>query len=270
MQRAVSESDIFPDTMRDDIERAVAMWPQVSASIDDFSAWVQEHAPEPDHLGDVFLAWAAVSRDEHAVSEVDSWVREVATRAVSVTGVRNYEPSDLEQDLLQLLIVGTVTRPPRLSSYGGRGPLKAWVRSCALRECLMRRRRASVSEEVVAVSAQLTAEDDDPELRALKARDRHAFGDALADAFRQLESSTRTLLRYYYVDGLDQQQIALIYGVHHATISRRLDRARDSIRQYTRETLSSAGHGPAVWGLVQSQLHVSLRSLLRSTAVDEG
>ncbi len=241
----------------------MSTWPQVQGSETEFAQYVAEQPASVEHLSDVYLAWSALRGQDTAVRELGRWIGELSSRAVRATGVKGYEPSDLEQDLLQIVLVGTAERAARLGQYTGRGPLRAWLRSCAIRECLMRRRRKA-ADTGADVPTHLADLGDDPELGTLKARHREAFTKALGDAFAGLDSSTRTLLRYYYLDQLDQQQIAAIYQVHHATISRRLDKARDSVLESARLVLTARGTPAQVWALVQSRLDVSLQSLLRS------
>lgn len=243
----------------------MSAWPAIGEPEAAFASFIADQEIPAEHLSDVYLAWAAVRGDDAAVREVSRWVTALAGRAVRATGVQGYEPRDLEQDLLQLLLVGTAERDARLKQYAGKGPLRAWLRSCAIRECLTRRRRKTALANAD-VPAQLADLRDDPELGSLKAADREAFAKALGDAFGALDSSTRTLLRYYYLDELDQRQIALIYQVHHATISRRLDKARESIQESARLVLSTRGTPAQVWSLVRSRLDVSLQSLLQTIA----
>lgn len=250
----------------DSLAAAVAVWPGLALSASEFAAGLSDEARQSEHLADVYLARAALDADEAAMREVRALVRDLAPKAVRATGVRGYEAGDLEQDLMQLLLVGTLAKQARLRQYEGRGPLGAWLRSCAIRECLMRRRKRSADEPATDVPVALADASDDPELQALKGRDRDAFSEAIASAFASLDSATRTLLRYYYLDRLDQRQIAAIYQVHDATISRRLDKARAEVLEHARTSLLAQGTPTEVWALVRSRLDVSLGALLRTQA----
>lgn len=250
----------------DDIARAVAAWPQVQCAAAVFESCIPADLERPDHLGDLYVATAALAGDAAAVRVISAWVAELSPRAIRATGVQAYEPNDLEQDLVQMLVVGGAERPPKLTQYAARGPLRAWLRSCALRQCLDRRRRKSPETAAAAMPTLLADSRADPELRVLKARDREAFVAALETAFAALDSSTRAILRYYYLDKLDQRKIATIYDVHVATISRRLDKAREHVLATARKSLAEQGTPGHVWELVKSRLDVSLPTLLRSTA----
>lgn len=248
------------------ISAAVAAWPAVELSESEFAEALDEETRRSEHLADIYLARAAERRDEAAIVELRATIRDLVPKAIRATGVRGYDAGDLEQDLLQILVLGTEVRAPRLHKYAGRGPLGAWLRSCAIRECLMRRRQKSANEPGADVPVALADAADDPELRALKSRDLDAFSESISSAFASLDSSTRTLLRYYYVDQLDQRQIATIYQVHDTTISRRLEKARAQILEHARVNLAARGTPTEVWSLVQSRLGVSLGVLLRTQA----
>ncbi len=256
----------FESVEDDRIRQAVSSWPRVDLSEADFAGQLEEPLSSAAHLADLYLARAALRGDQVAVREIGSWVHELCPRAIRATGVHGYDAGDLEQDLLQQLVVGSAARPAKLDKYSGSGPLRAWLRSCAIRQCLMRRRSTLPDAPAADVPANLADPADDPELRVLKAHDREAFSTALAAAFTALDPATRTLLRYYYVDRLDQKQIAAVHQVHVATISRRLDKARAQILDAIRAALEARGTPTRVWTLVRSRLDVSLRSLLRTAA----
>jgi DNA-directed RNA polymerase specialized sigma24 family protein len=54
----------------------------------------------------------------------------------------------------------------------------------------------------------------------------------LLDAIKQLEPSLQQLLQLYYVQGLNQQQIAKQLQVQQYTISRQLTKIKRSLQQY--------------------------------------
>ncbi len=254
----------------DDLRIAAERWPNVCAPLSEFERLVAARSPGPDHVTDLYLAWAALRGDPAAVHHLGRRVRELCPRALRAAGVREYDAADLEQDLMMSLLTATDARPPILTQYTGRGTLGGWLRACAVRRCLMWRRRKSPNRNVAPIPDQLLDERADPESHSLKARDKEAFTQALSTAFAALDRSNRELLRYYYLDRLDLRQIALIYGVHLTTISRRLDKARSEVFAQTHAALAAEGSAEHIWPLVRSRLEVSLGALLKTLPPSEG
>ncbi|MGH1348666.1 MAG: sigma-70 family RNA polymerase sigma factor [Nannocystales bacterium] len=247
----------------DDVRAAAARWPDITAPPSAFVVGLRED-DAGEQLADRFLAWAALQGDPDAVHQLCQQVRTLCPRGIRAAGASAYDAGDLEQDVMTSLLIGSATRPPTLTQYDGRGPLGGWLRACVVRRCLMWRRRRSPLREASEVSDRLLGDDIDAELRSLRAEDKRLFADALAKAFADLDGADRTLLRYYYVDGLDLRQIGRILDVHPATISRRLQKGRAEILKRMQSELSEQGAADHVWRNVRSQLEVSLGTLLRT------
>jgi RNA polymerase sigma-70 factor len=77
-----------------------------------------------------------------------------------------------------------------------------------------------------------------PEVRLLREVYQESFRAALTAALRALSSEDRNLLRRHLVDRLTLQEIAVPYGVHQATIARRLATLRDAISASVRQDLA--------------------------------
>ncbi len=248
----------------DDAERVAAdAVPRLSLSVEAFRAYLCEHGIDPraTYLSDVYLSAAALAGDAWAMGELERLITAVAPQSLRATRSVDLDVTDLVQELFTTLVVGETCLPGKLVQYRGRGPLKGWLRTCAIRICLMRARR---KQYLTAEQALDTAFDpsDDPELASLKEDFRASFREALLTAFAELEPRDRNVLRYYYVDKLEQTQIASIYGVHAASISRWLANARHAVLVRTRAQLPESSK--ETWSLVCSRVDVSLRGLLRS------
>jgi len=63
------------------------------------------------------------------------------------------------------------------------------------------------------------------------------FGRALRQAFGELESQERNILRLHFLESLSLNQIGAMYQVNKSTISRRMARARETLLWRTRERL---------------------------------
>jgi RNA polymerase sigma-70 factor (ECF subfamily) len=153
----------------------------------------------------------------------------------------------------------------KISEYSGRGDLRRWVRTVALRTCLnlLRKGKAEVLVGDEQVLANLAVAGDDPELAYMKQRYRGDFKQAFVDALASLAARDQTLLRYHHVDSLNIDEIGAIYRVHRVTAYRWLEKAREAlvigIQQRLKERLRlNQGELDSVLRLIRSQLHLSL------------
>src|SRR5262249_39349937 len=134
------------------------------------------------------------------------------------------------------LLVGDGEAPPRIATYGARGPLRGWIGVAALRIALNLKRgaRRSNQEDVL---ADVVDREPDPELRHLRTLYRAELRDALAGALRALSDRARAVLRLRFVDGLELAQIGRLYGVHESTASRWIHQAIDDVSAEARRRL---------------------------------
>ena len=125
-----------------------ARWPEVATSDNDLrqlrakvSARLGEIEANPAYLADLFVAVAA----HHGDPSASQWIHQRVTAVAPMVGQRIVPPSELDEVIQRvsvLLLVG-VGGPPRIGSYGARGPLDAWLRTVILREALAVRRQAA-------------------------------------------------------------------------------------------------------------------------------
>jgi RNA polymerase sigma-70 factor (ECF subfamily) len=173
---------------------------------------------------------------------------------------------EIKQRVRDTLFVGP---DPRIRGYSGRGELRAWLRSVAVRQALKsmrddRRGGASAGDDALGAVAD---DSDDPELEHLKATYASEFNRALTDALGQLSPRERNVLKQSYLDGLSIDEIGALYRVHRATAARWIARARQVLMDETRDLLiarlqMTASEIGSVGRLVASQLDVSLSRLL--------
>ena len=109
----------------------------------------------------------------------------------------------------------------------------------------------------------------DPELAFLKSHYRDEVHRALKDALAGLDADERNVLRLHFLDGLSTERIAVVYGVHRATVARWVSRGREALLRGTHQLLTERlrigrGEVESLIGIVQSQLGLSLSSIFRA------
>jgi RNA polymerase sigma-70 factor (ECF subfamily) len=222
---------------------------------------------------DLYLACACLAGIEEAVAAFDLRCGQRIRATLGATTQGDDERREMEQRLRDILLVGTVDSPPKLSGYGGQGPLDRWVAVVAQRlvvsairsEQAERRAREGAALEP-AGEAIATAS---PEVALLKQRYRAEFETAMAEALQGAPERDRLLLRLHLVGGVAVESIGKMYGVSQSTASRWLLAAREGVSaEVTRLLLLRLGLPASelrsLAGLVASQLDLSMSRLLKT------
>ena len=255
-----------------------AAWPELAVDAKTVVAFVARQATAElaeaalDGLrpADLYLACACAQQLPGAIAAFDrDYIREVD---VALARMRIGPPrlADIKQLVRQRLFVGggtagQPTSPGKIAEYGGRGDLRRWVRSVAVRTCLNELRKGK--REVLIDDDQLIAQHamsaDDPEVEYMKRTYANEFKAAFAAALGQLGAREQTLLRYHHVDGLNIDEIGAIYRIHRVTAFRWLEKAKELLVRATLETLRGRLKLPAaelesVLRMIRSQIHLSL------------
>jgi len=255
-----------------------AAWPELAVDAKAVVAFVARQATAElaeaalDGLrpADLYLACACAQQLPGAIAAFDrDYIREVD---VALARMRVGPPrlADIKQLVRQRLFVGggtagQPTSPGKIAEYGGRGDLRRWVRSVAVRTCLNELRKGK--REVLIDDDQLIAQHamsaDDPEVEYMKRTYANEFKAAFAAALGQLGAREQTLLRYHHVDGLNIDEIGAIYRIHRVTAFRWLEKAKELLVRATLETLRGRLKLPAaelesVLRMIRSQIHLSL------------
>jgi RNA polymerase sigma-70 factor (ECF subfamily) len=259
-----------------------AAWPSLTVVAKDVVAFVARHVTAElvdgaaaqllDGLrpADLYLACACAHGDTTAINAFDrDYMREVD---IALARMRIGPPrlADVKQLVRQRLFVGggtagAPTSAGKIAEYGGRGDLRRWVRSVAVRTCLNDLRKGK--REVLVDDDQLIAQHaiaaDDPEVEYMKRTYASEFHAAFAEALRALDARDQTLLRYHHVDGLNIDEIGAIYRVHRVTAFRWLEKAKEHLVKSTLELLRARLRLPAneldsVLRMIRSQIHLSL------------
>ena len=219
---------------------------------------------------DLYLACACARQVAGAVAAFDrDYMREVDI-ALARMRLGSAKVSDVKQLVRQRLFVGggtsgAPTSAGKISEYAGRGDLRRWVRSVAVRTCLneMRKGKREVLTDDDHLIAQHAIASDDPEVQYMKQMYSAEFKAAFGVALGQLGAREQTLLRYHHVDGLNIDEIGAIYRSHRVTAFRWLEKAKEQLVKTTLETLRARLQLPpaeldSVLRMIRSQIHLSL------------
>jgi RNA polymerase sigma-70 factor, ECF subfamily len=219
---------------------------------------------------DLYLATGCAKQLTSAIVAFDrDYMREVD---IALARMRIGPPrlSDVKQLVRQRLFVGggtagTPTSAGKISEYGGRGDLRRWVRSVAVRTCLndLRKGKREILVDDDHLIAQHAVSADDPEVEYMKKTYSTEFKTAFSASLAQLGAREQTLLRYHHVDGLNIDEIGAIYRVHRVTAFRWLEKAKELLVRSTLDTLRAKLKLPAselesVLRMIRSQIHLSI------------
>jgi RNA polymerase sigma-70 factor len=191
---------------------------------------------------DLVLARACASGSEAAWTDFMAEYRPFLERCALHLAARFDWSQDAADDLVDVAwadLYGVERargqRGSKLASYAGTGPLKGWLRAVLYQIAVdyHRARRFHVPlqdglERIPAPPARDEPVDD---------RCAAAGREALERALSSLDSDGKLLLASYYLDGMTLKQIGEVLGVHEATASRRLLRARDQVRKAVERSL---------------------------------
>lgn len=266
---------------------AQSNWPGVSLAPEIFAAHLASHVdPEatPTTAMDgtctegLYLAAACLCQEPRAIKAFE---RECLSQLPRLLAHMKLDPDmvrDLQQELRARLLVAHESEPPKLAHYAGRGALERWVYASAVRLALKWLDKAENRKKVTGadegrildglVHAGAVLGPDSPETAYLKGAYREVAQAALRTAFQTLDQDQRNLFRLHYLDGLSLEKIGGLFGLHKATISRRLASTRElliqSVRHELRERLGvSESVLESLLRQLQSQLELSISGLMR-------
>jgi len=239
-----------------------AAWPGVDVDEDAFARYLAARDPvDPQHAADLYLACACAGGDQAAIA---AFLREMVPHieaAVLGLGADPAQADEVRSQLVDALLVG---ERPGVVTYAGRGQLRSWVRSIAVRTGMRHLGRTRAAQGGDDALATLAADADDPEIEHLKARYGVAFRAAFAEALAALTARQRNLLRQHYLDELTVDQLGALYRVHRATAARWVAAAREALFDDTRRRMIEAlGLAPtdydSILRLLHSQLDLSIQ-----------
>ncbi|HKE15925.1 MAG TPA: sigma-70 family RNA polymerase sigma factor [Kofleriaceae bacterium] len=264
-----------PESEAELAARGRAAWPDLEVEPVAFAGYVASRAAEAGVAAgqlcveDLYLACACAGGDDRAVEAFVRHVLPHVEAAVLSAGAGAADLEEVKGRVLDALFVAG-DRPRGIAGYAGRGRLRSWVRSIAVRTAVRyldgERRRAGPHDILDALGAA----DSDPELEHLRVRFGDAFRDAFAAALAGLSPRERNLLRQHYLDELTVDELGALYRVHRATAARWVAAAREVVFDSTRarliESLGVAGSDlDSIMRLLKSDLDVSIARWLAAS-----
>jgi RNA polymerase sigma-70 factor (ECF subfamily) len=225
------------------VERSLAHRFPVAASDSETAAYL-----ESLHADDLGLACACIDGHDGAW---EHFIRELRPQlyhaARTIAGDDGRELADSLYGELFGLPGKDGVRRSLLAHYHGRSRLITWLRSVLVQRHIDRvrvtRRLEPLEDESSgsAYAASATPAELDPERDRLVGHAQQAL-DAGIDG---LEAKDRLRLRLYYGQDMTLAAIGRVLGEHEATVSRKLDKARRTLKSKTERALAARGLAPA-------------------------
>ncbi len=250
-----------------------AAWPAIPVRREQLSRYLRElsgreGSPPLDALDrpDVYLVCACLQGIPEAIEAFDRTqiepVRRILLRKMTLD-------SALLDDVLQRLrtdLFARGSRPSKLLSYSGKGKVRAWLTTVAIRAAREVLPADSKAPQTLGSVAAATART--PELEFLRATHQEHFRAAFSEAMAALSARERNLLRLHLLDGLNVDRIGATYDVHRATAARWIAAARERLVSETRRLLARrlglhVGEVDSLMALLTSQLDLSISRHLR-------
>jgi RNA polymerase sigma-70 factor (ECF subfamily) len=253
-------------------EEGRAAFPDVTLERARFAGHLERHVGDGDdtaklQVGDLYLACACAAGDARALGHFERlYMSRLGSYVARIDGASEFV-DELAQVLRARLLLAGTGKPAPILSYSGRGPLGAWLRVAATRAALDLKAKRGDEAIPVADLGETLGSSADAELKLLRSRYLADFQAVLESALASLRPKERALLRHYVVDGMTVDQIAVIHGVHRATVWRWVTAARNRVLDEARRLLGERLHLPpdALSSLMQamrSQLRVSIARVL--------
>jgi len=257
------------------VEAARTEWPTLPLPAESFIRHLAHHLPAGKAAevmrnlrgADLYLACACATEAPSALRAFEQHIlRHIPARLGKVSPTLAEE---VLQVLRERLLVGNGNTPPRIASYGGRGPLLTWVSIIAARitrELVGRDERHQLVAEPPEELARLLAPSD-PEYALLREDARQLLAESLRKAVAVLSEQERTLLRLHHFHGFTMDRLALIYGSSRSNVARKVADAREQLLERVRMELAPLLKQDqlaleSLLGLVSSRLDISLLGLL--------
>lgn len=275
-------SDALAEAVRQAFATGQAAWPNLPLGLGEFAFHIgrvldDEAARLPDaaaaavaslHAVDLFLACGAAAGLPAALSEFDTRYIKPLPFILGGVGALPGDADAVCSLLRHKLLVADGEQPPRIATYGGRGPLAAWVAIAAQRTALsLERHESALRRAHDRAMSEAIAVDLNPELRHMKARYKQAVEDGFRDALAELPDRDRALLKLGLVGGLSLDAIGAAYNIDASTVSRWLSKIRKAILDRTLALLRqrlrlTEPEAESIARLVTSQIDVSVVRLL--------
>jgi RNA polymerase sigma-70 factor, ECF subfamily len=262
-----------PDLEQQLVQRlslARARWPGVTVEAADVLRFWGECAARVDSSGPVIdalrtdellLTFACARGHTRAIAAFEADYLSQVPRFVARQRLSAAALDDLMQQLRERLFVGQGGAAPKISQYGGRGPLGGWLRVVAVRAALNLLR--GMRDDETAVERAPDVAGGDPERRYLQQRYGADLKRAIEEALMALPSKERQIIRLHILEGLPPETLATMFKVHRTTVVRWIaqlseDLLIDARGRLGRELGLSDAELDSIIGVARSQLDMTL------------
>jgi len=272
-ERARWESDDLETLLERVVEEARAELPAIQLTDATFVRYLAARAAGAPTswlldlpAADLYLACACASGDSAAIAALEK--RYFAPIEGIVRGkLDDTRAAEAMQRMREHLFVG---ERPHILDYSGRGELGKWLTITAVRAGLRVVRETKREYSLDDGAAGELVDASDVELAHLRTRYQPEFKQAFADAFAQLETRDRNLLRHSVLDGHGVDRIAELYAIHRSTASRWLAAARADLIKRTKAALRARlqvtpTELESILRVMAEQVDVTLEGILRQT-----
>lgn len=183
----------------------------------------------------LFLACACLHQRPGAIAALEKHYLARLPAVLRARGLSPMEQDDVCQEVRRHLLMGTPESGPKLAGFMGRGSLRSWIRVMAMRMVTTPKGVAHEPLEVSALEA-LRA----PEVDMERELDVHIHGSkfrqALGEVLSGLSKRDRAVM-LWHIRQLPEREIAALFGVDQATISRWLKKAKETSYRQTKQRI---------------------------------
>ncbi|MEW6130599.1 MAG: sigma-70 family RNA polymerase sigma factor [Acidobacteriota bacterium] len=201
------------------------------------------------NLDDLTLALACAKGDDQAWED---FFRDYRSYLVNISRTMTQDAGAAEQLAdstfaeLYGLRESEGQRVSKFTFYSGRGSLRGWLRAVVFQLSADSHRQTSRfvqpeepdDMEKLAHSAESPQNAPTTEIAFIRERYKTAAADALRRAIDGLDARERLLLVYYYYDELTLKEIAQMFEVHEATVSRWITKVQKHTRKLVEKSLT--------------------------------
>jgi RNA polymerase sigma-70 factor (ECF subfamily) len=280
----MEEPPEFERLLHEGWEAGRVAWPRLTVSGQDFMRYLWERLSQEERgqqlaevlkerkQGDLYLACACVLKVPGAFEELEAHHLSKLPALLRYLHLPDADLQDVCQEVRIQVLMGT-TKSPRIAEYRGRGTLLNWLQAIAVRLALKRGipRCEQAEEHVLDFIERASPSGLDPEIDFIKRLYRAEIQQGLDQARDSLPSRQQYLLKLYLKDRLSTTELGKIFGVSQPTISRWLQKVRDTLYKEMKRRLKerfgiSSREFKSLMEIIKSQLDMSFTEPLK----DEG